>query len=37
MKDAFRTICLALIVGALAGAGAATYVLGVDAPRQNWS
>ncbi len=31
MKDAFRTIGLALIVGALAGAGAATYVLGVDA------
>ncbi len=31
MKDTFRTICLALIVGTLAGAGAATYVLGVDA------
>lgn len=31
MKDTFRTICLALIVGTLAGAGAATYVLGVNA------
>ena len=31
MKNTFRTICLALIVGALAGCGAATYVLGVDA------
>ncbi len=29
-KDTFRTICLALIVGTLAGAGAAAYVLGVD-------
>ena len=31
MKDTFRTICLALIVGTLAGAGAATCVLGVNA------
>ena len=30
MKDTFRTICLDSIVGILAGAGAATYVLGVD-------
>lgn len=31
MKDTFRTLCLALTVGMLAGAGTATYVLEVDA------
>ena len=31
MTHTFRTISLALIVGLLAGAGAATYVRGVDA------
>ncbi len=31
MKDRFRAICLALIVGTLAGAGAAACVLGVNA------
>jgi hypothetical protein len=30
MNHTFRTICLALIVGTLAGAGAATFVLAVD-------
>jgi hypothetical protein len=30
MNHTFRTICLALIVGALAGAGTASYLLGVD-------
>jgi hypothetical protein len=31
MKDTFRTVCLALTVGALAGAGAANYVLATGA------
>jgi hypothetical protein len=31
MNDTFRSICLALIVGIVAGACAATYVRGVDA------
>ena len=30
MKHTFRTICLALLAGVLAGAAAATYVLAVD-------